>query len=172
VSPFWRRPFAIFSSVEAHDEFDAPEPHICRGWSLIRRYVCLPKQHSNIEAPSLVLGVTIQADDHLAVRSLLRKVKNRWGLDARIVLGEFLANAAEHCENHRVDVTLRPGLLIARDYGGGLFCRKTRKPPGEGGYGLTIIEGFGGVLTHWRKGTRLEYRFPMHQANEPAKDEK
>jgi len=106
-------------------------------------------------APSTV---TIQADDSMAVRSLLRSIQGSWGADARQILGEFINNALEHCGNPRVDLVLGTDRLVAMDYGGGIESRHTRKADGEGGYGLVIIEGLGGEISPWREGTCLTYR--------------
>ena len=103
-------------------------------------------------------SVTIQADDPMAVRSLLRNISGRWGPDARQILGEFINNVLEHCGNPRVDLILGSDRLVALDYGGGIESRQTRKASGQGGYGLLIIETLGGELTRWQEGTCLTYR--------------
>lgn len=106
------------------------------------------------------MHLSFQADDVLARHSLLQEVGRRWGASARLVLQEFIANAAEHCANHRVDLDISPVRLVATDYGGGVRCARTRKPEGEGGYGLRLIRKFGGALSRWERGMRLELRLP------------
>lgn len=107
------------------------------------------------------MHLTFQADDTAIRHAVLKEVGQRWGAAARLVLQEFVANAAEHCSDHRVDLDVQPQGLVAMDYGGGCRRVRTRKPHGTGGYGLRLIRRFGGVLSAWDRGLRLEYRFPV-----------
>jgi len=105
------------------------------------------------------MHLTFQADDPNVRHSVLSEVGRRWGAATRLVLQEFVANAAEHCSDHRVDLEVHPGGMVALDYGGGYKMCRTRKPEGEGGYGLQLIRGFGGAVSAWDRGMKLEYRF-------------
>lgn len=107
-----------------------------------------------------VKNIYLQADDTAKRYSVLKTIEKKWGPAARLVVQEFLANAAEHCRNRRVELSLYRDGIIAYDHGGGLTTDCTRKPNGEGGHGLTLIRAFGGYLTRWSDGMRLDYRFP------------
>jgi anti-sigma regulatory factor (Ser/Thr protein kinase) len=104
--------------------------------------------------------VHLHADSVPERNRLLRVVERRWRAEARLVLQEFVANAVEHCKDHRVDVVFYRGGLVARDYGGRMHDSVCRKMDGEGGRGLTLIRAFGGGLSRWERGLRLDYRFP------------
>jgi signal transduction histidine kinase len=106
------------------------------------------------------MHVSFQADDVAVRHCLLCEVGRRFGAATRLVLQEFIANVVEHCADRRVDVDVHPGGIVAMDYGGGFRSQKSRKPSGEGGYGLRLIRCFGGAVTTWERGMKLEYRFP------------
>ena len=106
------------------------------------------------------MHVTFQADDVAVRHTLLKEVGKQWGAATRLVLQEFVANVAEHCSNRRVDLDVFPHGLVAMDYGGGFQCSRSQKPKGEGGYGLHLIRRFGGAVSSWERGMKLEVRFP------------
>ncbi|HEY3268594.1 MAG TPA: hypothetical protein VGM37_16875 [Armatimonadota bacterium] len=97
--------------------------------------------------------VTIDAGNPAEVRRLAHEIAMELSEDASAALREFLANVREHCPCKDVDIVQLPSLLVAYDHGGGIRDGHTRKPAGEGGYGLKIMHSLGAELRRWEEGT-------------------
>jgi len=96
---------------------------------------------------------TLNVEDHEAVRELTHHIAGDVGEEACAALREFLANVREHCTSKDVHIVELPSMLIAYDHGGGIRDATTRKPSGEGGYGLHIMQALGAELHRWEEGT-------------------
>lgn len=96
---------------------------------------------------------TINVDDVAEVRRVAHRIAQCMSAEASVALREFLANVREHCPCKDVDIVELPCVLIAYDHGGGIRDARTRKPEGEGGYGLHIIRALGAELRRWEEGT-------------------
>ena len=96
---------------------------------------------------------TVNVEDVAQVRELTHHVADHVGAEACAALREFLANVREHCLRKDVQIVEMPSLLIAYDHGGGIVDSRSRKPDGEGGYGLPIMRALGADLRGWEEGT-------------------
>ncbi len=97
--------------------------------------------------------MTINVENAIEVRRLARHIADDVSVEASVALREFLANVREHCPRKDVDIVELPSALIVFDHGGGIRDTRTRKPEGEGGYGLHIMRAFGAELRKWEEGT-------------------